>query len=170
VAASIPLSFDPIEEAHRQWTQHGWGAAADGMAVVTSVMRAQQIYLANIDAILRPFDLTFARFEVLTLLSFSRAGSLPMNKIGIRLQVHPTTVTSSVDRLESQGLVQRRAHDTDRRTTLVVILPSGQQVLNEAMDALNEKVFATPGISATDANMLFSILRKLRIVEQDFEG
>jgi len=34
---------DPIEEAHRQWVAHGWGAAADGMAMVTSLTRVQQL-------------------------------------------------------------------------------------------------------------------------------
>ena len=164
-----PLSFDPIEEARRQWLKHGWARAADGMAVITSVFRAQQIYLARIDLVLRPLDLTFARFEVLTLLSFTRGGSLPMSKIGRRLQVHPTSVTSIVDRLETQGLVQRLAHDTDRRTTLVKILPAGRRVLKKATSSLNDEVFAKPGISSSESVDLFEVVRGLRAAERDFE-
>ncbi|MFZ0768417.1 MAG: MarR family transcriptional regulator [Acidimicrobiales bacterium] len=166
---SQPLGFDPIEEARRQWNEHGWREAADGMALVTSVIRAQQIYLARIDAELRPLNLTFARFEVLTLLSFTRSGSLPMSKIGARLQVHPTSVTSSVDRLEEQGHVRRRAHATDRRTTLVEILPSGRRVLKKATAALNERVFEVPGVTRKEADSLFALLRSLRVAEGDFE-
>lgn len=165
---SKPLSFDPIDEARRQWNEHGWPDAADGMALVTSVIRAQQIYLARIDTELRPLQLTFARFEVLTLLSFTRSGSLPMSKIGVRLQVHPTSVTSSVDRLEEQGLVGRRAHDTDRRTTLVDILPAGRRVLKQATAVLNENVFAEPGVSTGDARALFLLLKQLRAGVGDF--
>ena len=44
-----PLPLDPIAEAHRQWVAHGWGEVADGMAAVTSVMRAQQIMMARED-------------------------------------------------------------------------------------------------------------------------
>jgi DNA-binding MarR family transcriptional regulator len=139
------------------------------MAAITSVMRAQQIYLARIDTVLRPFDLTFARFELLTLLSFAKAGSLPMNKSSVRLQVHPTSVTNSVDRLEAQGLVQRLAHHTDRRTTLIKILPVGRRILAKATAALNEEVFADPGLSSADANKIFALLRKLRSGERDFE-
>jgi len=168
VGLTKPLTFDPIEEARRQWIEHGWGGAADGMAVVTSVMRAQQIYLARIDAVLRPFDLTFARFELLTLLSFTRAGALPLSKAGTRLQVHPTSVTNAVDRLEAQGLVRRLPHRTDRRTTLVEILPAGRRVLDEVTVALNEQVFAAPGVSPTDAGKLFVLLRKVRAAEGDF--
>ena len=89
------LDSDPIEEARRQWVAHGWADAADGMAAVTSIVRAQQIVLQRIDTVLRPLDLTFARYEILTLLSFTKNGSLPMTKMGALLQVHPTSVTSA---------------------------------------------------------------------------
>src|SRR5664280_2570359 len=101
--------LDPITEAHRLWIEHGWQNAADGMAMVTAVMRVQQILLQRVDAVLRPFDLTFARYEFLMLLSFSRTGAMPMKRVGSRLQVHPTSVTSAVDRLESQGYVERQS-------------------------------------------------------------
>jgi len=165
---SKALSFDPIEEARRQWVDQGWGDAADGMAVVTSVMRVQQIYMARIDAILRPLDLTFARFELLTLLTFTSTGALPMNKIGVRLQVHPTSITSSVDRLEAQGLVQRIAHETDRRTTLVKILPAGTRIQKKAVATLNAGVFELPGVAGDELTQFYSTLRKLRAGGQDF--
>ena len=71
------LDSDPIEEARRQWISRGWENAADGMAAVTSIVRAQQIVLQRIDTVLRPLDLTFARYEILTLLSFTRTGRCP---------------------------------------------------------------------------------------------
>ena len=56
---------DPIELAHANWSAAGWAEAADGMALVTSIMRVQQLFLADIESILRPHGLTFARYEVL---------------------------------------------------------------------------------------------------------
>ena len=64
---------DPIREAHSQWLRHGWAAAADGMAMVTSLVRVQQLLMERIEVILRPLDLTFARYEVLRLLSFTQS-------------------------------------------------------------------------------------------------
>ena len=119
------LDSDPIEEARRQWVNHGWSEAADGMAAVTSIVRAQQIVLQRIDTVLRPLDLTFARYEILTLLSFTKHGSLPMTRMGALLQVHPTSVTSAVDRLEGQGFVERLPHPTDRRAVLASITEAG---------------------------------------------
>ena len=164
------LDFDPIEEARRQWRAHGWEAAAPGMAAVTSIMRAHQIYLARVDAALRPFDLTFARYELLMLLSLSRTGALPLSRVGARLQVHPASVTNAVDRLEAQSLITRLPHATDRRTTLAKILPEGRRVVGLATEALNRQVFTDPGLTADQADTLFSLVRSLRIGQGDFHG
>ena len=80
-------TFDPIDEARRQWVAHGWAEVADGMAAVTSLMRAQQIMLARVEEVLKPLGLTFARYELLMLLTFTRNGALPMSKASARLQV-----------------------------------------------------------------------------------
>lgn len=167
--AGRPLDFDPIAEARRQWAAHGWEEAADGMAAVTSVFRAQQIFLGGIDAVLRPLGLTFARYEVLMLLLFSRNGNLPLNKVGARLQVHPTSVTNAVDRLEAQGLLQRVPHPTDRRTTLAEILPAGHDLALEATKVVNDAVFTKPGLAGDDVRTLIEVVGRLRRDAGDFD-
>lgn len=158
------LPFDPVAEARRQWVEHGWADAADGMAAVTSLIRVQQILLQRIDAALRPHHLSFARYETLMLLHFSRDGALPMSAIGRRLQVHPTSTTSAVDRLERQEFVTRRAHPSDRRAVLAAITPAGRRVALAATADLNVKVFADPGVSPS----LVSLLADTRRAAGDF--
>ncbi|MGO4203567.1 MarR family winged helix-turn-helix transcriptional regulator [Rhodococcus sp. TAF43] len=164
-----PLPLDPIEEAHRQWTQHGWGAVADGMAAVTSLMRAQQIMMARVEKALKPFGLTFSRYELLTLLTFTRSGALPMAKASARLQVHPTSVTNAVDRLEDAGLVRRVPHPTDRRATLVEISDEGRALALRATEALNAQVFAEPGLAPEQLDSLIRVLTELRYQAGDFD-
>ena len=156
------LSFDPIEEADRQWRAHGWGDAAPGMGVVTSIMRAQQVLLARADAVLGTFGLTFARFEVLTLLSFTREGCLPMGKLGSRLQVHPASVTSAVDRLVGQGYVERVRGDADKRVVRAVLTEAGRESVEEATGALNREVFEAPGLPSQEVRELTDRLTSLR--------
>jgi DNA-binding MarR family transcriptional regulator len=160
------LSFDPIAEARRQWVAHGWTEAADGMAVVTSIMRVHQLLLGQLDDILRPFGLTFARYEVLQLLFFSRRGTLPLGKIGARLQVAPGAVTNAVDRLEDAGLVRRRPHPTDGRTTLASISARGRARVLAATTELNA-VFADLEMSAAQLGQLFALLGRLRAAGGD---
>ncbi len=169
MTARSSLPFDPIAEARRQWEAHGWRRAAPGMALVTSVIRVQQLFLARIDATLRPFDLSFARFELLALLSFTRHGALPLSKAGERLQVHPASITNVVNKLEADGLVRRTPHQRDRRTTLVELLPAGREVLAGAMAALNDEVFSEPGVSPSGARAIFDLLREIRVGAGDFE-
>jgi DNA-binding MarR family transcriptional regulator len=165
-----PLRFDPIAEAVRNWRGAGWDDAAPGMALVTSVMRAHQIFLGRVDAALAPFDLTFSRFEVLMLLDFSRLGRLPLSRIGERLQVHPASVTNAIDRLERAGLVERVAHPTDGRTTLAAITRDGRKTAHRAAAALNSDVFTAVGLDDADSAAVVTVLSALRRNAGDFAG
>jgi DNA-binding MarR family transcriptional regulator len=162
------LPIDPIEEATRLWREHGWGDAADGMAAVTSLMRAQAIVLARVDSELRPLGLTFARYELLMLLSFTRRGSLSMARAGALLQVHPASVTNAATRLEKVGLVQRRPHPDDGRAVLVEITTKGRTLATQATQQLNAAVFSRPGLSRTRLNALVTAIRDLRLDAGDF--
>lgn len=161
-------AVDTIALAREKWEAHGWADAAEGMAAVTSVMRAQQILQARVDEVLRPYELTFARYEVLMLLHFSSRGSMPVNKAAQRLQVHPTSITNSVDRLEAAGLVHRLAHPTDGRARLIEVTEPGRETALKATEALNRDVFTQPGVSARRTGTLVSVLTDLRKQAGDF--
>jgi DNA-binding MarR family transcriptional regulator len=154
--------------AEDHWRAHGWAEVADGMSVLTSVMRVQQIMLATVEALLRPFGLSFSRYEVLMLLLFSRRGSLPQGKIGERLQVHAASVTNAVERLERDGFVRRVPNPGDRRGVLAEITPSGRQVAEAATAVLNKEVFAELGLEPDERAALYRLLKKLRYQAGDF--
>lgn len=165
---SRALAFDPIGEAARQWRHHWGPRAAAPMAAVTSVMRAHQILLGRLNSALAEFDLTFPRYEGLMLLYLSRAGALPLGKMGARLQVHPTSVTNIIDGLEQRGYVTRRPHPNDRRTTLAEITPSGRSAAANATEALNKLDFGTRPLPRGELESLTRILGDLRHGAGDF--
>ena len=144
------------------WSARGWGEAAQGMAVVTSVMRVQQLLLRQVEEVLRPLGLTFARYEVLMLLGFSRTGALPVGKVGERLQVHPASVTNAVDRLERDGFVERIANPRDGRSVLASITPAGREVAGRASSALNQAVFTEVRLTGDEQATLYATLKQLR--------
>ena len=94
--------------------------------------------------------------------SFSSAGAMPMTRLGSLLQVHPTSVTSAVDRLERQGFVERQRQDDDRRVVLAAITDAGRAVVEKATDGLNSEVFERPGLSARQLDDLTGLLGVLR--------
>jgi DNA-binding MarR family transcriptional regulator len=166
VAKPLDLPFDPIERAAEIWGERF--GPADAMAAVTSIMRAQQILLAGLDGLLRPHGLTFARYEALVLLAFSRSGALPLRVMGERLMVHPTSVTNTVDRLERDGLVRRRPNPRDGRGTLAEITPAGREVMTRSTADLMAARFGMAGYDPLELGELFTLLRGLRVSAGDF--
>jgi DNA-binding MarR family transcriptional regulator len=160
------LPFDPIEEAARQWSSQ-W-KEMPRMRAVTSLMRVHQLVLTELDELLRPLGLTFARYEVLVLLSFSRRGALPLGKIGERLQVHATSVTPLVKRLEAAELIRRMPHPEDGRAVLASITPQGRVVLDQATDAIVNARFALASLSDSECDQLTSLLTQPRAAAGDF--
>lgn len=168
-----PLDFDPIERAGELWQQHWPDEPAEvyaSMRAVTSIMRAHQILIAELDAMLRPLGITFSRYEALVLLVHSQDGALPLSKIGERLQVHPTSVTNIVDRLEKSGLVTRRPNPLDGRGVLAEITDAGREAVEKATKALMEAEFGLSALGAEQQDTLFDTLRVLRLAAGDFEG
>jgi DNA-binding MarR family transcriptional regulator len=166
VAKRLDLPFDPIERAAQIWQQKF--GPADAMAAVTSIMRAQQLLLAELDGLLRPHGLTFARYEALILLTFSRRGALPLRVIGERLMVHPTSVTNTIDRLEEQGMVVRRPNPRDGRGTLAEITDRGRRTAREATGDLMAARFGMGGYGTGELEQVFTLLRGLRLAAGDF--
>ncbi len=160
------LPFDPIDEAARQWAVHWEGVPQ--MHAVTSLMRVQQLVIGRLDALLKPLGLTFARYEALVLLTFSSRGSLPLGKMGERLQVHPTSVTSIVDRLEAAGLVVRRRHPEDGRAVLAEITDDGRALVERATAVLVGADFGLGALEDDHLRELSALLRPIRQSAGDF--
>jgi DNA-binding MarR family transcriptional regulator len=166
VTDSLDLAFDPIERAASIWRERF--GPADAMAAATSVMRVQQLLLAEFDRICKPFGVTFARYEALVLLSFSRTGALPMAKIGERLMVHPTSVTNTIQRLEAAGFVTREPNPRDGRGTLARITDLGAEVVDKVTKELMDADFGLGALGTGDLSQLFDVLLEIRVAAGDF--
>jgi DNA-binding MarR family transcriptional regulator len=160
---------DPILEAYHLWTENGWEDCAAGCTAVTSLMRVHQVLTKQADQILAPIDLTFARYELLVRLYFHK-GSLPLSQLGKQLQIHQTSITSLVDRLEKQGLIKRTPHPTDRRSILAEMTPAGRVLTRKAIKLLNSELFRDLGLTGREANLLIGLLMKMRRSWNDIEN
>jgi len=165
----LPLPFDPVAEARRNWAQHWGDDPVPSMSAVTSIMRVQQILLARLNDTLKPFDLTFPRYEALMLLYYSRRGALPLGKMGDRLQVHRTSVTNIIDGLERSGFVTREPHERDRRTTLAALTDTGRQTAARASEILNSIHFGTEPLQPEELDAITRTLHRLRADADGFD-
>ena len=160
---------DPILEAYRLWNENGWEDCAAGCTAVTSLMRVHQVLTQQADRVLAPIDLTFARYELLVRLYFHK-GALPLNQLGRQLQIHQTSITSLVDRLEKQGLIKRTPHPSDRRSTIAQMTPAGRVLTCKAIKLLNSELFRKLGLSDREAHLLIGLLMKMRRSWNDIEN
>jgi len=159
------LAYDPVAASRERWIQQGWDDTATGMAAVASIMRAEQIFLNRANTTLRPLGLTFARYEVLGMLRW--AGPQPLGAISRGLWITPATVTSSIDRLERDGLIRRVPHATDARTTLAEITADGRRAFDRAVSRLNRDLFGTIGLDDEELDLLVRLIGKIRTLEGD---
>lgn len=171
VSPPVRLPFDPIARAAQLWRAR-WGeeSRSVSMATATSVMRVQQLLLAQFDAIAGRHGLTFARYEALVLLAFSRDGRLSMSRIGERLMVHPTSATNIVQRLAAQGFVERVPNPADRRGAFAVITDAGREAMEAVTADLEAVDFGLSMLTPADHEALFRVLRTVRVEARDFDA
>jgi DNA-binding MarR family transcriptional regulator len=86
------------------------------------------------------------------------------------LQVHATSVTNVIDRLEGAGLVRREPNPRDGRGTLAVITDEGRDVAAKATAEFNASRFGLAALPPADLEQLFDILRGLRLDAADFRA
>jgi DNA-binding MarR family transcriptional regulator len=87
--------------------------------------------------LLAPLGLTPAAARALRTLGHA-PGPMRMVDLAERMHVVPRTVTTLVDALEADDLIERRADPTDRRSTQVHLTPRGEQRLRDMGRARRE--------------------------------
>lgn len=160
---------DPIEWVEHYWRKQSLGDPRKFLAM-GSVLRLHQLMTAEIDRVLKQFDLTRSAYLVLSTIQLSENGSRLLSRIATHMLVHPTTVTLIIDKLEQQGLVVRQPHPTDRRATYAKITPAGAALMKEATRALDGFGFGLPGLTAVEAGELTDILAPIRSAAGDVDS
>jgi DNA-binding MarR family transcriptional regulator len=161
--------FDVVEASRRIWLENWSPESASGMATFTAILRSGELLHEQVKAVMRSYDLTFARYEVLTWLATDPESSVTLSWISRTLRIPPATVTNIIDRLEADGLIRREPHPTDARTTLAVITEKGRKLALDATADLNENVYERIGLTEAKRNQLVALLADLRADGGEFD-
>lgn len=86
----------------------------------------------------------------------------PMRALADMWRCDASTVTWIVDRLEKQGLVERRAHQTDRRVKVVVLSSRGKQLRTRLLNDFHRPPAILSELSNTDLETLHRLSARLR--------
>jgi len=78
------------------------------------------------------------RPQMFLLYAIRNHGKCKLTQLAEKVEVKPSAITVMIDRLEKSGFV-KRMHDTaDRRSILVEVTPSGNDILEKAIQARNK--------------------------------
>lgn len=161
--------LDPV-----QWIKFYWERHADDdpypFLAMSSVLRLHQLMTSMLEQNLKQsFSLNLTDYLMLKTLQMSDTGTRLLSRVAWHLLVHATTVTLAADRLESRGLLIRRAHPRDRRATCVSITDEGHRLVDEATSALKESGFGMPGLSPEQARVLVELMAPIRKTAGDVD-
>jgi len=161
----VDLDRDLIEATQREFQRRGVHAHRQ-LAVSLEVERINRIVQAAAQPALAAENLTFAGWQALTALSFHPAKEMPTAKLALRVAAHPTTITRTVDRLERSKYV-RRSQGSDRRVTVVTLLPAGEAAQEAVATALDGDEFGLGGVSDDWLDELAGMLRQVRMLVEE---
>jgi DNA-binding MarR family transcriptional regulator len=139
------------------------------LGAASSIARAAEIVRLTTEEVMKPYGVSQTRHEILNLLFLAKNGELPMGKIGSRLFIHPTSVTSAVDGLERRGYVERVPHPVDRRATLTRITESGRELIRTTTPVVTARRFGLATLSEDQLRQLIDLLREVRLAYGDFD-
>ena len=99
-------------------------------------------------------------------------GPLPVNEIGKKVLLTSGSITVAVDRLETKGLVERRAHGTDRRARIVHLTKEGKKLITRvyADHAGDMERLVAASLTRSERQTLIRLLKKIGYQAAASEG
>jgi DNA-binding MarR family transcriptional regulator len=130
-------------------------SVADDLILVLPLLHKHVMSITiNIDP-----SMSRTHFELLFLLD--DLGALPMSAVAEQLYVSKSYVTSLVDRLVAETMVERLPSKSDRRVTDIAITERGREYLREYKKLLSSRV--KTGIAALSDEDLKELAASIRI-------
>ena len=108
-------------------------------------------------------DLEMCGSDFAVLEALLHKGPLPVNEIGKKILLTSGSITVAVDRLEKRGLVERRAHGTDRRARIVHLTKEGRKLITRAyaQHAADLEHLMSASLTTTERATLIRLLKKI---------
>ena len=118
-------------------------AKADVLRTWFRFLRLHQRITTRATQEFRQLNLSIPQFDLLSTLSEREGAS--QQEIAERLYVTKGNVSGLIDRLEAQGLVERRALPSDRRSHALYLTPAGRGLVQTGLALQQRLIAATLG-------------------------
>src|SRR3989449_5776945 len=134
------------------------GSGVHVFLVLWKASRALQGYAEKSISQLEMCGSDFAVLEALL-----HKGPLPVNEIGKKILLTSGSITVAVDRLETKGLVERRASGSDRRARIVHLTKAGRKLITRAYadHAADMERLSSNSLTRAERETLMRLLKKI---------
>ena len=154
---------DLIDSLVAEWRRERPQTAPEAMQVVGRIIRLGRLFEDEVTRLLRPHGLSYSDFDVLATL---RRSGAPYEQSPTALQkkvlLTSGAMTACLRRLESAGLVSRKAEKADRRRLTAKLTAAGHAMVERLIDRrFDVAKAATGGITSTQFAELERLLRRL---------
>jgi probable F420-dependent oxidoreductase len=165
-AGDVVKPVDPIVAQDRErWGELGWPRPT-AMSAFMSLFRTHEQVLEIVRKALKQHGLSVTEYSALLHLAMAADHSSPLSRMAERLLISPARCNYVVNRLESEGWVERRPHPIDGRSTLAVLTGSGAAKANASIAAVDGIDFGFPGAREQQLNDLVDALAACGRIEE----
>ncbi len=111
---------------------------------------------------LKEYGLTHEQYNVLRILKGRHPEQVCVKEIACRMIEKSSNVPRIIDRLETKKLVKRTSSDADKRETVIVLTPAGNNILEHSTERINKLMDKTVVLEEAKAKTLNSLLEEIR--------
>ena len=162
---AVPVHMTPtrdlIDNLVADWRRERPGADAAAMQIVGRIIRLGRSYEQAVSHLLRAHGMSYSDFDVLATL---RRSGPPYESVPSQLQQHVLltsgAMTACLRRLESAGLIVRRATAQDRRKLSAQLTPKGFATVESLID--QRFALARQSLAGLDADQIAATEDMLR--------
>ena len=135
-----------------------------------SLWQVSSMWQRQINAGLKPFDLTHAQFVLLASLTWLASDDKPLTQVDLASHAKmDVMMTSNVLRtLEEKGLILRKPHPTDTRAKSLAVTSKGRALAQQTVsvvETIDREFFSALGADAKSFNQ--SLLRLISANQKD---
>jgi DNA-binding MarR family transcriptional regulator len=160
---------DAIDRAMHQWAKARPDLGVSSIGVIARLARLQAIVEEELEAFFDEHVVSKPTFSMLVALArIDQPGGVSQRRLADEMRLTPGTVSARVDRLVSDGLVERAADPSDKRGSLVSLTERGRELLETLIPPyLAHEARLLSALSEDEQGTLAGLLRKLLVA---FEG
>lgn len=161
------MSADNVDTILAQWQHVRPDLDCSAMGVVGRLRRTSNAWKAKMDPIFKQHGLSSIEFDILATMRRSTPTGTTPTELYKTLMLSSGAVSTRLEKLVKDGLVERLFSEEDRRSCKVILTDKGKQLVDAALnDHVANMDHMLSALTADEQKQLAGLLRKVLVAEE----